>query len=112
MAQPSTSVKPRGSLDPIGEHEFGYEQARHLLWRAGFGGTPEQIQLLASWGPRKAVDYLVDYEQVEYDDPGARLNVRHSVLNDSRPNRDCHIQVPAKIHIADHAAIQTTPIRL
>src|SRR5215471_2396935 len=46
---------------------FGYEQARHLLWRAGFGGTEAQIQTLVKWGPRKSVDHLLDYQQVNFD---------------------------------------------
>lgn len=52
------------SLAPIRPNEFGYDQARHLLWRAGFGGTPQQIQTLASWGPEKAVDYLLNVKDV------------------------------------------------
>ncbi len=59
------------SLDPISEREFGYEQARHLLWRAGFGGTPEQIDTLASWGPARAVDHLLEVEKVPFEQPAA-----------------------------------------
>ncbi len=59
--------KISASLSPIRAEKFGYDQARHLLWRAGFGGTPEQIQTLASWGPEKAVEYLVDYDHVNAD---------------------------------------------
>ena len=58
---------PPGHLRPIEPEDFGYMQARHLLWRAGFGGTPSQIQTLASWGPERAVDHLVDYEEVPYE---------------------------------------------
>src|SRR5947207_1513236 len=39
---------------------FGYDQARHLLWRAGFGGTEAQIQTLVKWGPQKSVDHLLE----------------------------------------------------
>ncbi|MEO1583045.1 MAG: DUF1800 domain-containing protein [Planctomycetota bacterium] len=53
----------------IRDAEFGYDQARHLLWRAGFGGTPEQIQTLASWGPERSVDYLLTYDQVTDPEP-------------------------------------------
>lgn len=28
--------------------------------RAGFGGTPEQIRTVATWGPERAVDHLLD----------------------------------------------------
>jgi uncharacterized protein (DUF1800 family) len=63
----SAANRDRASLDAIKPENFGYDQARHLLWRAGFGGTPEQIQTLATWGPEKAVNYLVDYERVGDD---------------------------------------------
>lgn len=53
------------SMNPIRPAAFGYEQARHLLWRAGFGGTPQQIQTLVSWGPEKSVDYLLDAEKID-----------------------------------------------
>lgn len=59
------------SMAPITAKDFGYDQARHLLWRAGFGGTPEQIQTLASWGPTKAVDYILDPGNAPADKPGA-----------------------------------------
>ena len=57
------------SLDPISDHQFGYDQARHLLWRAGFGGTPEQVQTLVGWGPRRSVDYLLDFDAAPYEEP-------------------------------------------
>ena len=54
-------------LTPIKDADFCYEQARHLLWRAGFGGTPQQIQTLAGWGPEKSVDYLLDVGKVDFE---------------------------------------------
>jgi len=51
-------------LIKIRDDDFGYAQARHLLLRAGFGGTDEQIRTLAEWGPEKAVDYLLNYEEI------------------------------------------------
>ena len=53
----------------ISDIDFGYAAARHLLWRAGFGGTPKQIQTLASWGPEKSVAYLLTYDQVTAPQP-------------------------------------------
>jgi uncharacterized protein (DUF1800 family) len=53
-----------GSLKPIRPSAFGYDQARHLLWRAGFGGTPSQIHTLAAWGPEKAVEYLLNTKTI------------------------------------------------
>ena len=62
MPAATTSGTPTtgAALPPIRPESFGYAQARHLLWRAGFGGTPDQIQTLVEWGPEKAVDYLVE----------------------------------------------------
>lgn len=53
---------------PISRNRFGYGQARHLLLRAGFGGTHEQIRALEQIGPEGAVDHLVDYESQPIDD--------------------------------------------
>lgn len=69
---PTTPDKPKmarinPSMNPIAADKFGYDQARHLLWRAGFGGTARQIQTLASWGPEKSVDYLINYDKVSAD---------------------------------------------
>lgn len=62
---------PTASLRPISPSDFGYQQARHLLWRAGFGGPPDQIRSLADWGPQKSVDLLVDFGKVDgYPAPG------------------------------------------
>ena len=52
---------------PIPDAEFTPAHARHLLWRAGFGGTPEQIHTLAAWGPERSVDYLLNVEDVPFD---------------------------------------------
>ncbi|MEZ6241840.1 MAG: DUF1800 domain-containing protein [Phycisphaerales bacterium] len=65
-ASPTDDEAPT-HLKPIHPRDFGYEQARHLLLRAGFGGTPSQIQTLAGWGPEKAVDYLLNYESIPED---------------------------------------------
>ena len=42
-------------LTPIDGSNFGYEEAKHLASRAGFGGTPEEIEILLQLGPEKAV---------------------------------------------------------
>ena len=56
-------IKVNTSLVRIKDEDFGYPEARHLLLRAGFGGTDEQIRTLASWGPEAAVDHLLDYRR-------------------------------------------------
>jgi uncharacterized protein (DUF1800 family) len=52
-------------LSPIAPTDWSYSRAAHLIERAGFGGTPEQIQRLASMTPQQVVDALVDYEAVD-----------------------------------------------
>lgn len=47
------------SLEPLPEQEWTLETARHLLDRAGFGGTPEEIEALAARGLDGAVDWLL-----------------------------------------------------
>lgn len=54
-------------MSPLRASEFGPDQARHLLWRAGFGGTPQQISTLVEWGLEKSVDHLLDYDKVEFE---------------------------------------------
>lgn len=58
------TIPLRNLLDPLPREAFGPAQARHLLRRAGFGGTEIQINTLVSWGLDEAVDHLVDFESV------------------------------------------------
>jgi uncharacterized protein (DUF1800 family) len=52
-------------LTPIPESQWSQERAAHLLARAGFGGTPEEIAKLATMSPRQAVRSLVYFEKVD-----------------------------------------------
>jgi hypothetical protein len=52
-------------LEPIGAADWNYDFAAHLLERAGFGGTPEEIQALAKLTPAQAVARLVRFEGAE-----------------------------------------------
>ena len=52
-------------LSPIAPADWTYGRAAHLLERAGFGGTPDEIARLARLTPRQAVDSLVDYESID-----------------------------------------------
>lgn len=76
MSEPSATSKAArdrvvtSSMAPIAPKDFGYDEARHLLWRAGFGGTPSQIATLASWGPTRAVDYVLDPSNAPRELPG------------------------------------------
>ena len=52
-----------GGLVPLPAKDWDYAKARHLLVRAGFGGTPQEVEKLHAMGLYKAVDYMVDYYQ-------------------------------------------------
>lgn len=52
-------------LKRLSAENWSYNAAAHLLNRAGFGGTPAEIQKLHELGLEKAVDSLVDYEKTE-----------------------------------------------
>ena len=52
-------------LSPIARGDWNDDRAAHLIERAGFGGTPEEIERLAAMTPPQAVDWLVDYEAID-----------------------------------------------
>ena len=44
---------------------LSYDEAAHLIRRAGFGGTPEEIDDLSSRGREGAVDFLINFNQID-----------------------------------------------
>ena len=58
------AAKPLAPIDPA---EWNERTAAHLLDRAGFGGTPEEIAKLAAMTPQQAVSHLVNYQAVRQD---------------------------------------------
>ncbi len=55
----------QGDLSPIRAADWSQDRAAHLLERAGFGGTLEEIDNLAAMTPQQAVRRLVRYQEVE-----------------------------------------------
>jgi len=51
-------------LKPLSKDGWNYETAAHLLNRAGFGGTPEEIARLTDLGLDAALSSLLDYEKI------------------------------------------------
>ena len=51
-------------LAPLPGSKWNFETAAHLLNRAGFGGTPAQIERFATLGAARSVEYLVDFERI------------------------------------------------
>ncbi|MFP6779267.1 MAG: DUF1800 domain-containing protein [Alphaproteobacteria bacterium] len=56
-----------GDSNSISNNDWDLSKAKHLLERAGFGGTPEQVELLFNLGLSKAVEHLVHYENISID---------------------------------------------
>ena len=42
-----------------------YDESAHLLRRMGFGGSPDEIDDLSARGREGAVDFLLNYEQID-----------------------------------------------
>jgi len=53
------------SLSPIAGDDWDHARAAHLLERAGFGGTPADVERLEAMSPDAAVASLVDYTSVD-----------------------------------------------
>ena len=62
LAQTAGPAKWQNDLAPIRPADWNYDLAAHLLERAGFGGTPEEIQALAKMTPAQAIARLVRFE--------------------------------------------------
>jgi len=81
-------------LKPLDSSRWDYSTAAHLLNRAGFGGTPPEINHLLSLGPDQAVASLLDYETIP----------------DPTPNPDWAHPDPARIqHYQELRQTATTP---
>jgi uncharacterized protein DUF1800 len=55
-------------LSPISAADWTQDRAAHLIERAGFGETPDQIARLAAMKPNEVVDRLVNYEKIDNRD--------------------------------------------
>ena len=53
-----------GNINAISNDDWTLLTATHLLERAGFGGTPEEIDFIFKLGSKKAVDHIVNYENI------------------------------------------------
>jgi hypothetical protein len=62
MAQVAGPAGWQNDLKPIAASDWNYDFAAHLLERAGFGGTPAEIDALAKLTPAEAVARLVRFK--------------------------------------------------
>jgi hypothetical protein len=55
---------------PSDSDPFDAVKAAHLLNRAGFGGTPEEVDQVLKLGPQAAVDWLMDFPDAPAEEEG------------------------------------------
>lgn len=98
IAQTAGPAAWQNDLKPIAPADWNYDLAAHLLERAGFAGTPDEIQALAKLTPAQAVDRLVRFKGTDeshlppFDpsgihDPGSSLSLPAAPPSPMRPRR-------------------------
>lgn len=67
---------PLKTYSPSAKNPWNDRKAMHLLNRAGFGGPPDEVAALTQLGFEKAVDHLLNYEEIPdyYPTPDWVLN--------------------------------------
>jgi hypothetical protein len=78
-----------GDLSPIAPADWSFDLAGHLIDRAGFGGTPEEVARLADMTHTQAVAELLDYQFVPNDhlEPFEHSGLWDPTLRDFPPSR-------------------------
>jgi hypothetical protein len=81
-------------LKSLAKKSWNFTTAAHLLNRAGFGGTPAEIEHLVGLGPQGAVSHLVNYEAIpdstsdpEWAKPDATRVERYRAIRDADPEK-------------------------
>src|SRR6266478_4853884 len=65
QSQAAGPARWQNDLTPITPADWNYDLAAHLLERAGFSGTPEEIRVLAKLTPAEAVRRLVHFQNID-----------------------------------------------
>ncbi|MBI4471987.1 MAG: DUF1800 family protein, partial [Acidobacteria bacterium] len=65
LAQPAGPVQWENDLRPITAADWNRDMAAHLIERAGFGGTPAEIDALAKSTPAEAIKRLVYFQKID-----------------------------------------------
>jgi uncharacterized protein (DUF1800 family) len=72
--------------EPSKGDPFDSVKAAHLLNRAGFGGTPAEIDYIVKLGPRAALDELLDFPDASAEDQDKADLPNLSAIKDYPPN--------------------------
>ena len=79
LAHAPAQAEGAGDLAPISSQQWSPVHAAHLLERAGFGGTPQEIARVAALSPQAAVNELVNFKNSDR----ARLNAKLAAFDES-----------------------------
>jgi uncharacterized protein (DUF1800 family) len=74
---------PEPTLRPLKRQDFDFWAAQHLLARAGFGGTPDQVLALSQMGLDDAVDFIVDYQSLP--EPTVKAEFQSDIMRPATP---------------------------
>ena len=74
------------SYEPSKADPFDSVKAAHLLNRAGFGGTPGEIDRAMKAGPKAAVDALLDFADATAEEQDENDLPNLSAIKDYPPN--------------------------
>lgn len=87
-----------GDITPITKSDWNERSAKHLLERAGFGGTPAEIAEFAKLDPKEAVRRLVYFEGAPEDSlpPFDHSGVHDPGLEPFPPSRPATTKLAAK----------------
>jgi uncharacterized protein (DUF1800 family) len=100
-------------LTPIGDADWSYGRARHLLDRAGFGGAPDDIAQLARETPEAAVRSLVEYQSITDNQlkPFEHSGVYDPTLNPFPATRPAATALAAETGMAMGVAVKPSGTR-
>src|SRR5579871_1118745 len=95
-------------LKPLSAGKWDFTMAAHLLNRAAFGGTPAEIEKLASLGPEQAVSSLVDFEKTpdpstdpSWAHPDAGRAERRRIIRNATPDQRQQLQKQENMMLRD-----------
>jgi len=95
-------------LTPLSANKWDFTTAAHLLNRAGFGGTPDEIEKFQSLGHEQAIASLVDYEKIPdptenpdwaHPDPGRAE--RRRIIRNATPDQRQQMQKQEQAMLRD-----------
>ena len=95
------TVSSLRTLDP---KAFDQRKAQHLLQRAGFGGTPQQAQALADLGLEKAVEYIVNYQNLPDPNPPSTDDYDNNIMRS--PTRSERAAINSARKSGDEAMVE------